>query len=74
MLSVAAAASIMLLGHQSEREIFRYRIRTTNAMCIQARDPKDGTLRGRPPYGYLLADAGPHPNRDHARWGVAYIG
>ncbi|WP_225945685.1 recombinase family protein [Plantactinospora soyae] len=26
-------------------------------------------LGGRPPYGYRLADAGPHPNRAHARWG-----
>lgn len=26
-------------------------------------------LGGRPPYGYRLADAGPHPNRAHASWG-----
>ena len=26
-------------------------------------------LGGRPPYGYRLADAGPHPNRAHAAWG-----
>jgi hypothetical protein len=26
-------------------------------------------LGGRPPYGYCLIDAGPHPNRAHARWG-----
>ena len=24
---------------------------------------------GRPPYGYRLADAGPHPNKAHAAWG-----
>jgi site-specific DNA recombinase len=24
---------------------------------------------GRPPYGYRLVDAGPHPNRAHAAWG-----
>jgi site-specific DNA recombinase len=26
-------------------------------------------MGGRPPYGYRLADAGPHPNRIHAAWG-----
>jgi hypothetical protein len=26
-------------------------------------------LVGRPPYGYRLADAGPHPNKAHAAWG-----
>jgi site-specific DNA recombinase len=26
-------------------------------------------LGGRPPYGYRLADAGPHPNAQHAAWG-----
>ncbi|SEF83380.1 hypothetical protein SAMN02982929_00796 [Saccharopolyspora kobensis] len=26
-------------------------------------------LGGRPPYGYRLADAGPHPNTTHAQWG-----
>lgn len=26
-------------------------------------------LGGRPPYGYLLVDAGPHPNTAHAQWG-----
>src|SRR5690348_1786756 len=32
--------------------------------CMQGR-----FLGGRPPYGYRLADAGPHPNRAHASWG-----
>jgi len=33
-------------------------------------DPGAGPLpRGRPPYGYRLADAGPHPNKAHAAWG-----
>lgn len=61
-------ALIMLLGHQSEREILRARMRTTNAMCTQARD-QGRHLGGRPPYGYRLADAGRHPNREHAHWG-----
>ena len=26
-------------------------------------------LGGRPPYGYRLADAGPHPDKAHAAWG-----
>jgi hypothetical protein len=26
-------------------------------------------LGGRPPYGYRLGDAGPHPNKAHAAWG-----
>jgi site-specific DNA recombinase len=26
-------------------------------------------LGDRPPYGYRLVDAGPHPNKAHARWG-----
>ena len=64
----AHRALIMLLGHQSEREILRARMRTTKAMCTQARD-QGRHLGGRPPYGYRLTDAGPHPNRNHARWG-----
>jgi hypothetical protein len=26
-------------------------------------------LGGRPPYGYRLAEAGPHPNKAHVAWG-----
>ena len=58
----------MLLGHQSRREVLRSRFRTLAAMRVQARD-QGRHLGGRPPYGYRLVDAGPHPNRAHARWG-----
>jgi DNA invertase Pin-like site-specific DNA recombinase len=61
-------ALMMLLGHQSNREILRARFRTTMAMTAQARD-QNRHLGGRPPYGYRLIDAGPHPNAAHARWG-----
>jgi site-specific DNA recombinase len=64
----AHQALLMLLGHQSEREVLRFRMRTTTAMRAQARD-QDRHLGGRPPYGYQLVDAGPHPNKTHAAWG-----
>jgi hypothetical protein len=60
-------ALVMMLGHQSQREILRSRFRTTAAMTVQVRD-QGRHLGGRPPYGYLV-DAGPHPNAVHARWG-----
>jgi hypothetical protein len=60
-------ALILLLGHQSNREILRARFRTTLAMQAQARD-QNRHLGGRPPYGYRHVDAGPHPNAAHARW------
>jgi hypothetical protein len=37
-------------------------------MCTQARE-QGRHLGGRPPYGYRLVDAGPHPNQIHAQWG-----
>jgi site-specific DNA recombinase len=59
-------AIMMLLGAQSKREVLRSRFRTTAAMQAQARE-QGRYLGGRPPYGYRLADAGPHPNAAHAR-------
>jgi len=56
------------LGIQSKREITRTRIRVRTAMAAQTRE-QGRYLGGRPPYGYRLADAGPHPNRAHAAWG-----
>jgi DNA invertase Pin-like site-specific DNA recombinase len=66
--SPAHQALVLLLGAQSQREVVRARHRVLAAMraqtCVQGR-----FLGGRPPYGYRLIDAGPHPNRAHARWG-----
>jgi hypothetical protein len=58
----------MVLGAQSQREVLRSRHRVLAAMRAQARE-QGRYLGGRPPYGYRLVDAGPHPNRAHARWG-----
>jgi site-specific DNA recombinase len=59
---------MLALGVQSKREITRTKIRVRTAMAAQARD-QGRYLGGRPPYGYRLADAGPHPNKTHAAWG-----
>jgi len=59
---------MMALGLQSKREITRTRIRVRTAMSTQTRE-QGRYLGGRPPYGYRLADAGPHPNKAHAMWG-----
>lgn len=61
-------ALLLLLGHQARREVLRCRWRTTTAMHAQA-TVQGRHLGGRPPYGYRLVDAGPHPNVQHARWG-----
>jgi len=37
-------------------------------MATQTRE-QGRYLGGRPPFGYQLADAGPHPNKAHAAWG-----
>jgi site-specific DNA recombinase len=59
---------MLALGLQSTREITRTRIRVRTAMATQTRE-QGRYLGGRPPYGYRLADAGPHPNKAHAAWG-----
>jgi len=56
------------LGLSSKREITRTSIRVRTAMAVQTRE-QGRYLGGRPPYGYHLADAGPHPNKAHAAWG-----
>lgn len=64
----AHQALVMLLGAQSKREVLRSRFRVLAAM--QAQTVQQGRyLGGRPPYGYRLVHAGPHPNAAHARWG-----
>jgi site-specific DNA recombinase len=60
--------TMLALGLQSKREIARTGIRVRTAMATQTRE-QGRYLGGRPPYGYRLADAGPHPNKAHAAWG-----
>jgi site-specific DNA recombinase len=61
-------ALMAVLGAQAQREVVRARHRVLAAMRIQAA-VQGRYMGGRPPYGYRLADAGPHPNKGHARWG-----
>jgi site-specific DNA recombinase len=60
--------TMTMLGLSSKREVTRTSIRVRTAMAVQARE-QGRYLGGRPPYGYRLADAGPHPNKAHAAWG-----
>jgi hypothetical protein len=60
--------TMVALGLSSKREITRTRIRVRTAMAAQTRE-QGWYLGGRPPYGYQLGDAGPHPNKAHAAWG-----
>jgi len=61
-------ALFLMLGAQSKQEVQRARFRTTAAMQARARE-QGRHLGGRPPCGYRIADAGPHPNRADAAWG-----
>ena len=62
------AAALLHLAARSKQEIQRARFRVLAAMRAQVL--QQGRYQGgRPPYGYLLADAGPHPNGRHAQWG-----
>jgi len=60
--------TMLALGLSSRREIARTRIRVRTAMATQTRE-QGRYLGGRPPYGYRLVDAGPHPNKVYASWG-----
>ena len=61
-------ALLDLLGVRSQREVSRARYRVIVAMRAQT-ELQGRHLGGRPPYGYRLVDAGPHPNQADARWG-----
>jgi site-specific DNA recombinase len=50
-----------VFGGMSKGERNRIKIRVRSAMSAQAKI-EGRFLGGRPPYGYMLADAGPHPN------------
>ena len=60
--------AMTMLGLSSKREVTRTSIRVRTSMAVQTRD-QGRYLGGRPPYGYRLGDAGPHPNKAHAAWG-----
>lgn len=53
----------------AKAERHRIQVRVFEAMRAQAQS-EGRFLGGRPPYGYLLADAGPHPNSELARLGA----
>ena len=52
---------------KGERSRMKIRVRTTMAALAET---QGRFLGGRPPYGYVLADAGPHPNPGKAANGV----
>ena len=58
-----------LFGGMSKGERSRIRTRVRNAMAAQAAT-QGRFLGGRPPYGYRLADAGPHPTPGKAALGI----
>jgi len=58
-----------LYGGMSKGERNRIKIRVRSAMAAQAQH-EGRFLGGRPPYGYRLADAGPHPNPGKAAMGA----
>jgi site-specific DNA recombinase len=57
-----------LYGGMSKGERNRIKTRVRSAMAAQAA-VEGRFLGGRPPYGYALADAGPHPNQSKAAIG-----
>ncbi|WP_051367232.1 recombinase family protein [Hamadaea tsunoensis] len=59
---------LKLLGVHAKREVQRTRFRVKAAMQSQVLE-QGRMIGGRPPYGYMIVDAGPHPNKAHAQWG-----
>ncbi|GIH05273.1 hypothetical protein Rhe02_33400 [Rhizocola hellebori] len=59
---------LKLLGVHAKREVQRARFRVKAAMQFQVAE-QGRAVGGRPPYGYMIVNGGPHPNRAHARWG-----
>lgn len=58
-----------LFGGMSKGERMRIKTRVRSAMTAQTAT-EGRFLGGRPPYGYRLADAGPHPKPDKAAQGL----
>lgn len=58
-----------LYGGMSKGERNRIKVRVRSAMAAQAAT-EGRFLGGRPPYGFQLADAGPHPNPGKAAMGA----
>jgi site-specific DNA recombinase len=59
---------MVAMGLAAKREFTRTRIRVRTTLAAQSLE-QGRYLGGRPPYGYRLADAGPHPNKAQAAWG-----
>src|ERR687897_1803969 len=58
-----------IFGGMSKGERMRIQHRVRSAMAAQAAG-EGRFLGGRPPFGYRLADAGPHPNPGKAAVGI----
>ena len=67
--SEAHDLAMTLFGSMSKGERLRVKTRVRAAMQAQAH-VQGRFLGGRPPYGYQLADAGPHPNPGKAHLGA----
>lgn len=61
--------TMAIFSQLAKAERRRIQIRVRAAMSAKARH-EGRFLGGRPPYGYQLADAGPHPNPEYARVGA----